>query len=326
MTSIVRLYEHGGPDVLRWEDVELPAPGPHEVRLRHTAIGVNFIDVYHRTGLYPLRLPHSLGSEAAGIVEEVGADVEEFVPGDRAAYASAAAREAYSEARNIDAADLVPLPEGIVDAQAAGMMLKGMTAWYLLTRSYAVQPGDTILFHAAAGGVGLIAVQWAKHLGATVIGTVGSEEKAELAMRHGCDHTIVVGSGESVPDAVHRITHGAKLPVVYDSVGRDTFFASLDCLRPHGLLVSFGNASGPVEPFSLLELSKRGSLHVTRPVLFDFINEKGALVEAAGALFDLVLRGAVEIRVNQRFALKDAAQAHRALEARKTTGSIVLLP
>ena len=325
MTKAIRLHEHGGPEVLRWEDVELGDPGPAEVKLRHTAIGLNFIDVYQRTGLYPIPLPHSLGSEAAGVVEAVGAEVDDFAPGDRVAYGSAAPREAYSEKRLIAAADLVPVPEGISDTRAAAMMLKGMTVWYLLNRSYAVTPGETILFHAAAGGVGLIAVQWAKHLGATVIGTVSSEEKAALAKRYGCDH-VIVGSREVLSESVDKITGGAKLPVVYDSIGRDTFFQSLDCLRPHGVMVSFGNASGPVERFSLLELSRRGSLYVTRPVLFDFISERSALLEAAGALFDLVLPGVINVEVNQRYALKDAARAHRDLEARKTTGSTVLLP
>lgn len=325
MTKAIRLYEHGGPEVLRWEDVDLPDPGPHEIKLRHTAIGLNFIDVYQRTGLYPIPLPHSLGSEAAGVVEAVGTQVRGLKPGDRVAYAGGAAREAYSEARIIAATDLVPIPDGISDIQAAGMMLKGMTAWYLLNKSYAVQPGDTILFYAAAGGVGLIAVQWAKHLGATVIGTVSSDEKAALARRYGCEH-IIVSTRDDVPGAVDRITKGAKLPVVYDSIGRDSFFDSLDCLRPHGVMVSFGNASGSVDPFSLLELSKRGSLFVTRPTLFHFIEERASLLEAAGALFDLVLGGAIRIEINQRYALQDAARAHRDLEARKTTGSTVMLP
>lgn len=324
MVKAIRIHEHGGPDVMKWEDITLPPPGSGEARVRHTAIGLNFIDIYQRAGLYATRLPHALGSEAAGIVEATGPDVTDLAPGDRVAYVSAS-RGAYSEARIIKATELMKLPQAIRDDQAAGMMLKGLTAWYLLRKSYEVKNGDTILFHAAAGGVGLIAVQWAKHLGATVIGTVGTQEKAVLARQHGCDH-VIVASQEDIVERVGQLTQGRKLPVAYDSVGKNTFFASLDCLRPHGVMVSFGNSSGPVEPFSLMELMKRGSLYVTRPSLFHFISERSALERAAGELFALVSRGVIRIEINQTYPLRDVSRAHADLEARKTTGSTVLLP
>lgn len=324
MIMAIRIEEFGGPEVLKWRDVDLAEPGPGEVRLRHTAIGLNFIDTYHRSGLYPLDLPSGLGSEAAGVVEALGPDVLDLEVGQHVAY-TGRPPDAYSEARNIAADMLVPLPAGIDDEIAAASMLKGLTAWYLLKRSYAVQTGDTVLLHAAAGGVGLIAVQWAKHLGARVIGTVSTESKAELARSHGCDH-IVMADAADLPGEVRRLTGGEGVAAVYDSVGRDTFFDSLDCLRPHGVMVTFGNASGPVEPFSPLELAKRGSLYVTRPVLFDFISTRQALLAAAAELFEVIAAGVVKIEINQRYPLSEAAQAHRDLEGRKTTGSTLLLP
>jgi len=324
MVKAIRIEEFGGPEVLRWRDVEPGEPGPGQVRLRHTAVGLNFIDTYHRSGLYPLELPSGLGSEAAGVVEALGAGVEGFEVGQRVAY-TGRPPDAYSEARLIAADLLVPLPDAVGDETAAAAMLKGLTAWYLLKRSYPVRPGDTVLLHAAAGGVGLIAVQWAKHLGATVIGTVSTDAKAELARAHGCDH-IVMADSNDLAGEVRRLNGGEGVAAVYDSVGRDTFYASLDSLRPHGVMVSFGNASGPVEPFAPLELAKRGSLYVTRPVLFDFISTRDALLGAAADLFDVIRSGAVKIEVNQRYPLADAAEAHRDLEARRTTGSTVLVP
>ncbi|WP_405226611.1 quinone oxidoreductase family protein [Lentisalinibacter sediminis] len=324
MVKAIRIEEFGGPEVLRLCDVEVGEPGPGEVRLRHTAIGLNFIDTYHRSGLYPLELPSGLGSEAAGVVEALGDGVEGLEIGQRVAY-TGRPPDAYAEARLIDADLLVPLPDAIGDETAAAAMLKGLTAWYLLKRSYPVRSGDTVLLHAAAGGVGLIAVQWAKHLGATVIGTVSTAAKAELARAHGCEH-IVMADSDDLAGEVRRLTGGAGVAAVYDSVGRDTFYASLDSLRPHGVMVSFGNASGPVEPFAPLELAKRGSLYVTRPVLFDFISTRQALLGAAGELFEVIGSGAVKVEVNQRYPLAEAAAAHRDLEARRTTGSTVLLP
>jgi NADPH2:quinone reductase len=320
-THAIRIRKHGGPDVLEYVEVELPEPAPGEARIRHTAIGLNFIDTYHRTGLYPTELPAGLGSEAAGVVEAVGPGVE-LMPGERVAYTGRPA-DAYSQRRNFPAARLVPLPDQISDESAAACFLKGMTAWYLLHRSYAVKAGDPILLYAAAGGVGLIVGQWAKHLGATVIGVVSTDEKAELARASGCDHVIMANDSD-LPGKVRSLTDGAGVAAVYDSVGRDTFYASLDSLRPHGVMVSFGNASGPVEPFAPAELAKRHSLYVTRPTLFDFIDTRERLLEGANALFDVMKSG--KISVNQHYALKDAAQAHRDLEARKTTGSTVLIP
>ncbi|MEJ2602140.1 MAG: quinone oxidoreductase [Gammaproteobacteria bacterium] len=323
-TRAIRIEEFGGPEVLQWQEVELGEPGPGEVRLRHSAVGLNFIDTYHRSGLYPLELPSGLGSEAAGVVDAVGPGVEGLEVGQRVAY-TGRPPDAYSEARLVPADILVPLPAEIGDETAAAAMLKGLTAWYLLKRSYPVRAGDTVLLHAAAGGVGLIAVQWAKRLGATVIGTVSTEAKAELARAHGCDHIVMADHGDLAGE-VRRLTGGEGVAAAYDSVGRDTFYASLDSLRPHGVMVSFGNASGPVEPFAPLELAKRGSLYVTRPVLFDFVSTREALLAAAAELFDVIREGAVRIEVNQRYPLAEAARAHRDLEARRTTGSTVLLP
>jgi NADPH2:quinone reductase len=318
------MHQTGGPEVLRWEPVDLPPPGAGEVRVRHKAIGLNFIDTYHRTGLYPLPLPSGLGSEAAGIVEEVGANVVGLAKGDRVAYATGPIG-AYAEARNLAASHLVKVPDAIDDATAAAVMLKGMTAEYLVRRTYRVERGDTILVHAAAGGVGLILCQWAKHLGATVLGTVGSEDKAKLAREHGCDEVIFYRT-EDVAARVRELTRGERVPVVYDSVGKDTFAASLDCLRPRGLLVSFGQSSGPVPPFDARVLAQKGSLFLTRPTLFDYVRARSELEATAGALFDVIASGAVKVRVDQRYPLRDAERAHRDLEARKTTGSTVLVP
>ena len=324
MTKAIRIHEHGGPEVLKYEDVDLSDVGPGEVRLRHNAIGLNFIDVYQRTGMYPLGdLPKTLGMEAAGVIEEVGDGVEDFSVGDRVAYAMGLG--SYSEERVWGTDRLVKLPDAIDDQTAAAMMLQGMTAYYLLNRTYQVKPGDTILFYAAAGGVGLIACQWAKHLGATVIGCVGSEEKAELAKANGCDHPILYRD-ENVPERVREITGGEGVPVVYDSIGKDTFDDSLDCLRPFGLMVSFGSASGPVEPLNIAALGPKGSLHVTRQTLGTHTATRELLDECAGALFDVVSGGHVKINVNQTYPLAETEQAHRDLEARKTTGSSVLLP
>jgi NADPH2:quinone reductase len=325
MTRAIRIHETGGPEVLRWEEVEVGQPGDGEVRLVHGAVGLNYIDVYHRSGLYPLpSLPAIIGLEAAGTVETVGPGVSELSPGDRVAYASPPVG-AYAEERLIPADRVVKLPDEISDVQAAGMMLQGMTVHYLIRRTYRVQPGDTVLFHAAAGGVGLIACQWLKHLGATVIGTVGSEEKAALARAHGCDHTILYKT-ENVPERVRELTGGAGVPVVYDSVGKDTFEGSLDSLAPLGMLVSFGNASGAVAPFEPGILAAKGSLFFTRPTLMTYTAKREDLVAAAEELFSVVTSGAVKIEVNQTYPLAEAAQAHRDLEARKTTGSTVLLP
>jgi NADPH:quinone reductase len=322
MTHIVRIHKTGGPEVLTWEETEIGKPGPGEVRMRHTAVGLNFIDTYNRRGIYPMPLPSSLGGEGAGVVEEVGPGVDDLKPGDRVAYGSAPIG-AYAEARLIAAARLVKLPSGVSDQQAAAMMLKGLTAQYLLRQTYRVKPGDPILFHAAAGGVGLIACQWAKHLGATVIGTVGSEAKAKLARAHGCDHVIDY-TKEDFQKRVVEITEGKKLPVVYDSVGKDTFMKSLDCLAPLGLMVSFGQSSGLVEPFSINILTGKGSLYVTRPTLIHYASTTEKLRAMAKELFDHVAGGTIKIEIGQTYPLKEVAQAHRDLEARKTTGSTVL--
>lgn len=322
MTHAIRIHQHGGPEVLKWEAVEVAAPGVGEVRLRHTAVGLNYIDVYQRTGFYPTPTPFVLGLEAAGVVEVVGVEVTQLKVGDRVAYATGPIG-AYSQARTMPADRLVKVPDGISDRQAAAMMLQGMTAQYLLQGTYKVKRDDTILIHAAAGGVGLILCQWAKHLGATVIGTVSSDEKAALARSHGCDHPIVY-TREDFHARVMEITHGAKVPVVYDSVGRDTFNKSLDCLAPLGVLALFGQASGPVPPFDLGVLAQKGSLFVTRPTLFTYTAKRADLEASANALFAMVQSGAVKIEVNQTFALCEAAVAHRDLEARKTTGSTVL--
>jgi NADPH2:quinone reductase len=321
MPHAIRIHKIGGPEVLQWEEIEVGEPGPGEVRIRQEAVGLNFIDVYHRTGLYKQPLPFTPGTEGAGVVESVGPDVTNVKAGDRVAYAGPLG--GYAEERLIDAEKLVKLPEGISTERAAGMMLQGMTAQMLLRSVFPVHEGDTILIHAAAGGVGLIMCQWAAALGATVIGTVGTEEKAELARAHGCAHPIVYSKQDFVAE-VARITNGDKLPVVYDSVGRDTFMRSLDCLKVRGLMVSFGNASGPVEPFSPLLLSQKGSLYLTRPTLFHYVATRQQLEQSAGELFEMFTSGKVKIEVQQRFALKDAAEAHRALQARKTTGSTIL--
>ncbi len=325
MTKAIRLHQTGGPEVLKWEDVQVVEPGEGEIRLRHTAIGLNYIDVYFRTGLYPgPDLPFSLGLEAAGVVEAVGKGVDDLSEGDRVAYA-APPIGAYAEARVMPARKAVKIPEGIDDRQAAAMMLQGMTSEYLLRRCYPVKKGQTILFHAAAGGVGLIACQWAKHLGATVIGTVGSKEKAKLAKAHGCDHTILYNE-ENFVERVKELTDGKGVPVVYDGVGKFTFMGSLDCLQPRGMLVSYGQSSGAAEPLNVGILSQKGSLYLTRPTLMTYTASREDTLESSGALFDVVKKGAVKIEINQTFALKDAADAHRALETRKTTGSTVLIP
>ncbi len=321
MPYAIRVHEAGGPEVLQWEEVDAGGPGPGQVRIRQEAAGLNFIDVYHRTGLYKQSLPFTPGVEGAGLVEAVGPGVTDVNPGDRVAYAGPIG--GYAEERLIDADRVVKLPDGISSEQAAGMMLQGMTARMLLRAVYRVCEGDMILVQAAAGGVGLIMCQWASALGAAVIGTVSTEEKAELARAHGCAHPIVYTRQDFVEE-VNRITAGTKLPVVYDSVGRDTFLRSLDCLRPRGLMVSFGNASGPVDPMSPLLLSQKGSLYLTRPTLFHYIATRAELEQSAAELFEMVTSGKVKIEVKQRFPLKDAAEAHRALEARKTTGSTVL--
>lgn len=324
MSKAIRIHAHGGPEVMRWEDVPKPEPGPAEALVHHTAVGLNYIDVYFRTGLYKLpSLPATLGMEAAGTVTAVGSEVSNVAVGDRVAYATGPVG-AYATDRVISADRLVRVPEGVSDQTAAAMMLQGMTAQYLLRRTYRVKAGETILVHAAAGGVGLIMCQWAKHLGATVIGVVSTEAKAELARAHGAEH-VVIGH-ERLTAEVKRITHGAMVPVVYDSVGRDTFSASLDCLAPLGLMVSFGNASGPVPPLDLGVLSVKGSLFITRPTLATYTAKSADLAAVAADLFDVVGSGAVKIRVNQTFPLSDAAAAHTALEARQTTGSTVLLP
>lgn len=324
MPHAIRIHRTGGPEVLQWEAVELPPPAAGEVRLRHHAVGLNFIDTYHRSGLYPLPLPSGLGMEGAGVVEAVGEGVADLKAGDRVAYTSGPL-DAYSEARNIEARHLVALPDDISFEQGAAMMLQGITAQYLLHATYPVKAGETILVHAAAGGVGSILVQWAKLLGATVIGTVGNDDKAQRARALGCDHVIVY-SREKFPERVRELTGGAGVAVVYDSVGRDTFLDSVACLRRRGTMVSYGNATGPVAPFDCALLHKAGSVYVTRPGLPDYIASRAELVERAAALFEVVRSGQVKIEVLQRYALTDAAQAHRDLEARKTTGSTVLLP
>ena len=321
MPHAIRIHQTGGPDVLQWEEIEVGEPGPGQVRLRQQAAGLNFIDVYHRTGLYPQPLPFTPGVEGAGVVEAVGPDVTQLKPGDRVAYAGPVG--GYAEERLIEAGRVVSLPDPISTEQAAAMMLQGMTAHMLLRSVYPLAAGDTILVHAAAGGVGLIMCQWAAALGATVIGTVSTDEKADLARAHGCAHPIVYSKQDFVAE-VERITGGEKLPVVYDSVGRDTFMRSLDCLRPRGLMVSFGNASGPVEPLSPLVLSQKGSLFITRPTLFHYVASRAELERSATELFEVVASGKVKVEIAQRFPLADAAEAHRALEGRKTTGSTIL--
>ena len=319
----IRIHQVGGPEVLKWEAIEVPAPCPGEVLVAQTAIGLNFIDVYHRIGLYPSKsFPAIIGNEGAGVVEAVGDGVSEVAVGDRVTYCMRVG--SYAERRLIPSRFLVRIPDAVTDQQAAAMMLKGCTVQYLLRQIHPVSPGETILFHAAAGGCGLIACQWAKHLGATVIGTVGTPEKAELAKAHGCDYPIVY-TQENFTERVKEITGGKGVPVVYDSVGKDTFFGSLDCLQPKGLMVTFGNASGAVEPFSPGLLAARGSLYLTRPTLATYTHTREDLEAVTADLFDVVASGAVSIKVNQTYSLENAAQAHRDLEARRTTGSTVLL-
>jgi NADPH2:quinone reductase len=324
MTKAIRIFKTGGPEVMEYVDVEVGQPGPGEARIRQAACGLNFIDVYFRTGLYPQPLPGGLGQEGAGIVEAVGEGVSHVKAGDRVAYAGGPSG-AYAEVRNVPAARLVKLPDGISFDTAAAMMLQGLTVQYLLRRTFPLRGGETILFHAAAGGVGLIACQWAKALGVTMIGTVGSDEKAKLAKDHGCAHVINYNK-ENFVERVKEITGGKGVPVVYDSIGKDTFIGSLDCLSPMGTMVSFGNASGPVTPFGLNELQSRGSLYVTRPTLVTYSAKREDLDAMAADLFAMVESGKVKIEINQRYALKDVGQAHRDLESRKTTGSTILIP
>ncbi|HEY6281977.1 MAG TPA: quinone oxidoreductase [Burkholderiales bacterium] len=323
MPYAIRIHETGGPEKMRWEEVRVETPGPGQVLVRNSAIGLNFIDTYHRSGLYPVALPATLGMEGAGIVETVGPKVSGLKTGERVAYAQPIG--AYAEWVLRPADRMVKIPAGIGDKAAAAMMLKGMTAQYLLRRTYKVRAGDTILVHAAAGGVGQILCQWAKYLGATVIGTVGSDEKVKLAKRAGCKHVIVTAR-EKFPERVREITKGAGVAVVYDGIGKDTFMGSLDCLAPLGLMVSYGSASGAVPPFELAILSQKGSLFLTRPTLMTYSAKREDLLKSAAELFSVVKKGAVKITINQTYPLKEAAQAHRDLESRKTTGSTVLLP
>jgi NADPH2:quinone reductase len=324
MPHSIRIHAHGGPEVLQWEAVEPIVPGRGEVLIRQTAIGLNFIDVYERTGLYPGALPTGLGREGAGVVEAVGPKVRGVVVGDRVAYVSAQPGS-YAQERVMPADRVVRIPDGVSDRLAAAAMLKGLTAQFLLRRTYKVRKGDTVVVHAAAGGVGLIASQWARELGATVIGVVGSDAKAAVAREHGCHHALVLGR-DDIAARVRELTGGVGAHVVYDSVGKDTFFASLDCLRPLGMMVTYGNASGPVPPVAPLELARRGSLFLTRPILFHYIARRADLDRAARELFDVIGRGAVRVEIGQTYALQDAAQAHRDLEARRTIGSTVLIP
>ncbi|MBI3678557.1 MAG: quinone oxidoreductase [Proteobacteria bacterium] len=319
----IRFSEVGGPEVMKLEDVELPALGPNQARVKHTAIGVNFIDTYHRSGLYKLPLPSGLGSEAAGVVQEFGANVKGFKKGDRVAYAGPLG--AYAEANNVLAERLVKLPKNISDDVAAAALLKGMTVQYLIKRTHCVKKGQTILLHAAAGGVGLIASQWAKHLGAVVIGTVGSQDKVALAKENGCGHVLILGKDEWVK-RVREITKNAGVPVVYDSIGKDTFLKSLDCLSARGLMVSYGNASGAVPPFDPGLLAAKGSLFLTRPTLAHYTRDQKELQETADDLFAVIASGAVKIQINQRFKLADAKAAHQALHSRNTTGATILTP
>lgn len=321
MPNAIRVHAHGGPDQLVWEAVEVGEPEAGQVRIAQAAAGLNFIDVYHRSGLYPQQLPFVPGVEGAGTVEAIGEGVEALSVGDRVAYAGPIG--GYAETRLIDAEKVVKIPDSISAEQAAGMMLQGMTVQMLLRSVFPITKGDTILIHAAAGGVGLIMCQWAKALGVTVIGTVGTEEKAELAAAHGCDHPIVYSKQNFVAE-VERLTGGEKLPVVYDSVGRDTFMRSLDCLRPRGVMVSFGQSSGAIEPFNVGLLAQKGSLYLTRPTLFTYTATRPQLEQSARELFAIVADGKVRIEVNQSFRLEDAAEAHRALEARQTSGSTIL--
>jgi NADPH:quinone reductase len=324
MAHAIRFHTTGGPEVLSYDEVDVPPPSAGEVRIRQRAIGVNYIDTYHRGGLYPLPLPSGLGTEGAGVVAAVGAGVADFQVGDRVAYCTSPVG-AYSTERNVPAERLVKLPDGIDERTAASMMLKGLTVQYLFRQTRPLQQGDTVLFHAAAGGVGLIACQWARALGVTMIGTVGSDEKAEKARAAGCAHTIVY-TRENFVERVKALTGGKGVPVAYDSVGKDTFPASLDCISPRGLFVSFGSASGPIPPFSIGLLQQKGSLYATRPTLFTYANTPAALRAMAGELFDLVLAGKIRPQASQTWPLRDAASAHRALESRATTGATILLP
>ncbi|MBN9071167.1 MAG: quinone oxidoreductase [Rhizobiales bacterium] len=324
MAKAARIHANGGPEVFRFEDIDPGRPGTDEVLLRHTAIGLNFLDTYYRSGLYPApQFPLTPGGEAAGVVEEVGAGVDWLKPGDRVAYTTGLG--AYATERVIAADRLVLIPDGVTDEQAAAVMLKGLTVEYLLRRTFAVQPGQTVLYHAAAGGVGLIFGQWAKHLGAVTIGTAGSPEKVALAQQHGFDHVINYRDQDFVAE-VGRITGGAKCEVVYDSVGKDTFAGSLDCLKPRGMLVNFGQSSGSVPPFNVSILSQKGSLYLTRPTLFAYVAKREDLEAASAALFDVIAKGVVQVRINQRYLLADVAHAHADLEGRKTTGTTILIP
>ena len=324
MSKAIRIERHGGPDVLQWRDVDVGAPGPGEARVRHTAVGLNFIDTYHRSGLYPLQLPSGLGSEAAGVVDAIGPDVADLAVGDRVAYAGGAPG-AYAELRVMPAARLVKLPRGISDRVAAALLLKGMTAHYLLRQTYPVRRGDTVLVHAAAGGVGSVLAPWARHLGATVIGTAGGADKVRRALAAGCHHAIDYRAQDFVQE-VRALTGGRGVDVVYDAVGKDTFLGSLDCLRPRGLMVTFGNASGKPPPLDPLLLSEKGSLFLTRPTLAHYTARREDLLLAAKAVFRVVRSGVVKADIGQTYPLADAAQAHRDLEARKTVGATVLLP
>jgi NADPH2:quinone reductase len=323
MAKALRFHRQGGPEVLQLDDVQVGDPGPGQVRIRHTAIGVNFVDTYQRSGLYPMQTPAIAGNEGAGVVEALGPGVKELKKGDRVAYTGLPG--SYCDVRVVPADRMVKVPKGISDEAAASMMLKGMTVHYLIFSTYKVKKGDTVLWHAAAGGVGLIAGQWLKKLGVTVIGTVGSEEKAKLAKAHGCKHVINY-STENFVERVKEITKGKKVPVVYDSVGKTTWEGSLDCLQPRGLMVSFGNASGPVAPVNLGILSSKGSLYVTRPTLATYIAARADLVKRSSDLFNAVKSGKVKIETTARYKLADAANAHRDLEGRRTTGSVVLIP
>lgn len=323
-TKAIRIAENGGPDVMRLAEVDVPSPGKGEITLRQTAIGLNYIDTYHRSGLYPLPMPAGLGMEAAGVVEALGEGVKGIKVGDRVAY-GVGPRGAYAERRNVPAARVARLPKAIGDETAAGMMLKGLTVRALLRSVYKVKRGETILFHAAAGGVGVIFTQWAKALGVKVIGTVGSDDKIAIAKAHGCAHVINYRTDDVVA-RVKEITKGAGVPVVYDGVGQATFMTSLDCLKPRGLLVSFGNASGPVKPFELGLLAAKGSLYVTRPTVMTYMADDAELAEASRDLIEVVKSGKVRIPINQRYSLSDVAKAHRDLEARATTGTTILLP
>ncbi|HEY1329045.1 MAG TPA: quinone oxidoreductase [Casimicrobiaceae bacterium] len=324
MAQAIRIQKPGGPEAMSFDTVDVPPPGQGEVRVRHTAIGVNYIDTYHRSGQYPLPLPSGIGTEAAGVVDAVGAGVVDFRRGDRVAYCTTAVG-AYSTERNVPADKLVKVPEGVDDRAAASLMLKGLTVQYLFRQTHRLQQGDTILFHAAAGGVGLIACQWARALGVTMIGTAGSDEKAALAREHGCAHTIVY-TRENFVERVKALTDGKGVPVVYDGVGKDTFPASLDCLQPRGLFVSFGSASGPIAAFNLGVLAQKGSLYLTRPTLFTYASTPDKLRAMAAELFALLREGKIKADIRQTFPLRDAAEAHRALESRKTTGATILLP